>query len=88
MSAALVRLDPPPAIVRTAEQLCRCTHCLQAARQFPHDPPQLALPLRMRAQSGQLVDLAARRRASAVGGAARSGRASCSANQPGETSRA
>lgn len=83
MSAAVVSLSPP-AIVRSAELLCRCRHCLQSARQFPHDPPQLALPLRLRVQPGQIVDLAARRRNS-KGGAARSGRASGPANQPGGT---
>lgn len=84
MTAALISLSPP-AIVRSAELLCRCSHCLQSARQFPHDPPQLALPLRLRAQPGQLVDLAARRAAKPKGGAARSGRASRSTNQPGGT---
>lgn len=87
MSAALTWLNVPPAIVRSAEDLCRCSHCLQSARQFPHDPPQLALPLRLRAQPGQLVDLAAQRARRPMGGAARSGRAPRSTNQTGETTR-
>lgn len=76
MTAVIAHLAPP-AIVRAAEDLCRCRHCLHAARLFPHDPPQLRLPLRERAQPGQLVDLAKRRAA-----ATKKGRTPASAAPP------
>lgn len=90
---SLARLEPP-ALVRAADDVCRCRHCLQAARQFPHDPPQLRLPLRERVQPGQIINLAARRARRSNGGAAMHDRASPGSSEvepgrpttrPGET---